>query len=78
MYWGSVGFAQRTKLAINKWGSVEGIRAQIGADSLAFLSPEDLEETGIKDACFACETGDYQFKEPELQLKLAESMGYVG
>ncbi len=75
---GGVAFAHRNKLAINKFGSVEGIRDYINATSLGFLSPGDLEDIGIKNACFACGTGDYQFKEPERQLDLAESLGYVG
>lgn len=75
---GGVAFADRNKLAMNRFGDIEGIREYIGADSLEFLSPEDLEEIGVKDACFSCGTGNYPFKETQRQLALAESLGYVG
>jgi len=75
---GGIAFARRDKLAMNKFNGVEGIRKYINADSLAFLSQEELEEIGLKNCCFSCGNGNYPFKEPERQLAVAECLGYVG
>ena len=40
--------------------NVEGVREEIGADSLSFLSPEALLKAGNrKELCMACFTGRY-------------------
>jgi len=45
---------------IAAFGSVEQVRAAIGADSLAYLSVEGLKKAvGKNDLCLACLTGEY-------------------
>ncbi|AEC51674.1 amidophosphoribosyltransferase [Pyrococcus sp. NA2] len=45
---------------IAAWKSIEDIRKEIGADSLAYLSIEGLKRAiGIKNLCMACLTGEY-------------------
>ncbi|AAL80278.1 amidophosphoribosyltransferase [Pyrococcus furiosus DSM 3638] len=45
---------------IAAWRTVEDIRREIGADSLAYLSIEGLKRAvGIEDLCMACLTGHY-------------------
>ena len=40
--------------------NVEGVRQEIGADSLAFLSAESLLKAGNRcELCMACFTGEY-------------------
>tara|TARA_Y100000310_G_scaffold216748_1_gene217808 strand:- start:1738 stop:3108 length:1371 start_codon:yes stop_codon:yes gene_type:complete len=62
------------ELAINRLGSVEGIRKELGADSLKFLGVEDVKdvvekvagENGCRlrrdDFCVACGNGEYLVK----------------
>ncbi|WP_284141360.1 amidophosphoribosyltransferase [Virgibacillus sp. LDC-1] len=53
--------------------SLEGVCKKIGADSLAYLSPECLERAIVKDrtihqgVCTACFTGNYPVVEKQLQ-----------
>lgn len=45
---------------IAAWRSIEDIRKEIGADSLAYLSIEGLKRAvGTKNLCMACLTGEY-------------------
>jgi amidophosphoribosyltransferase len=49
-------------------GSIDQVRASIGATSLAYLSLEGLEESTGRPAatlCRACLTGDYPTRVPE-------------
>ncbi len=39
--------------------SIEGIKNEMGADSLTYLSLKDLQEISGKKRCFACMTGEY-------------------
>tara|TARA_Y100000310_G_scaffold331798_2_gene406054 strand:+ start:772 stop:2142 length:1371 start_codon:yes stop_codon:yes gene_type:complete len=62
------------ELAINKWGSIEEVKKMLGADSLKFLSIEDVKgvvagvaednncSLGKDDFCVACGDGNYLIK----------------
>jgi len=72
---GGVAFASREELAINRYGGIEGVRRYINADSLGYISVEDIAELGLND-CLACVTGDYPLKhKPDLSTSLA--LNYV-
>jgi amidophosphoribosyltransferase len=52
---------------------VEGIRAEVGADSLGYLPPEELVEAiglGEDRLCTACFTGRYLEEDSDHELEL--------
>jgi amidophosphoribosyltransferase len=62
-----IDFATRAELVANGLG-VEEIRASIGADSLGYISEDDMiVSTGQKrdDLCLACFTGEYPIELPD-------------
>ncbi len=65
-----IDFASRAELIASNMG-VEEIRANIGADSLAFVSLEGLTGASTQradDLCRACFTGDYPIEIPQQDL----------
>lgn len=70
-----IAFSTTRELAINKFGSVDGLRKDLGADSIGFMDLERMKTAiGMDDLCTACVTGKYPLKE-KIDLKEAEATG---